>query len=120
MSVLQSITPMIMRYGDDIEIECGGEVTKSKAIIQPMLYKNKMYLGGAISDAGWLDGGHYQMIAPADIEISDYRNTIITYRENRFTIKRSEVVSADNTDLYIWAVLTPCTPAVKDDYDDTY
>lgn len=120
MSVFETVTPLINRFGEDIELECGGKVTYSKAIIQPMLYKNKMYLGGDITDAGWFDGGHYQMIAPSDIAITDYRNTIVSSRGSRFTIKRSEVVSADNTDLYIWAVLTPYTPPVEDDYDDTY
>lgn len=119
MSIYKSVTLMIKKYGGDVAVRCQGEKTLSRAIIQPMLYKNKMYLGGDMPDAGWFDGGHYMMIAPADISITDYRHTVIDYMGSSFVIKRSEVVSADDTPLYIWAVLTPWSPPLEDDYRDS-
>ena len=82
------------------------------------MYKNKMYLGGTALPAGVFDGGHYLMIAPANLGVTDYRNTVIETADARYTIKRVERVKADNRELYLWAVLTPCYPPVEDDYDE--
>lgn len=117
MSIYKSITAMLHRYGDDVTISEGGTERSGKAIIQPLMYKNKMYLGGSVLPGGFFDGGHYLMIAPVDSVISDYGNTLITDCGVTYTIKRSEVVRADNRDLYIWAVLTPHSPEAEDDYD---
>lgn len=119
MSVYSSITAMIRRYGDDITISESGNTRSSKAIIQPLMYKNKMYLGGSALPSGYFDAGHFLMIASIDEVITDYSQTLITDNGVTYTIKRSEVVRADNTDLYIWAVLTPYSPEAEDDYEET-
>lgn len=119
MSVYKSIDRMLHRYGSDVTVKDKFGSFEGKAIIQPLLYKNKMYLGGEFLPAGYYDAGHYLMIAPCDGFIRDYRSTLVTQGEVTYTIKRSERVSADDKDLYIWAVLTPYTAPLEDDYAQT-
>ncbi len=119
MSLYKCIDKMIKRYGDDITVKDKLGSFEGKAIIQPLMYKNKMYLGGDTLSAGYFDAGHYLMIAPCDGLIRDYRSTLVTCRDTTYTIKRSERVSADNEDLYIWAVLTTYTAPLEDDYAET-
>lgn len=111
------VSKMLKRFGDSIEVSESGKVTGAFAVIQPLLYKNKMYLNGVNSSAGFYDGGHYLMIAPADLEISDYRSARIMHRGISYRIKRVEIISSAGEDLYIWAVITPCSKEVEDDYE---
>ncbi|MBQ4569594.1 MAG: hypothetical protein IJA62_06045 [Ruminococcus sp.] len=118
MSVYNTIEKMIRRFGDDICIMEDALRNRSKAIIQPLMYKNKMYLGGTALPAGFFDGGHYLMIAPASLKVKDYRRAVVEDANAKYTIKRVEMVKADNKELYIWAVLTPYYPPVEDDYEE--
>lgn len=116
MSVYNTVEKMILRYGDDIRITENSVCSRSKAIIQPLMYKNKMYLGGTALPAGFFDGGHYMMIAPASLEVKDYRHVVVESMGAKYTVKRVEMVKSDNRELYIWAVLTPYYPPAEDDY----
>ncbi len=118
MSVYKTIEKMICRFGDDILITENAVCNRSKAIIQPLMYKNKMYLGGTALPAGFFDGGHYLMIAPASLKVKDYRRAVVEAMGAKYTLKRVEMVKADNKELYIWAVLTPYYPPTEDDYEE--
>lgn len=118
MSVYKSIEKMICRFGEDILVTENMVRNRSKAIIQPLMYKNKMYLGGTALPAGFFDGGHYLMIAPASLKVKDYRRAVVDAMGTKYTLKRVEIVKADNKELYIWAVLTPYYPNAEDDYDE--
>lgn len=118
MKMQNSVSFMINRYGESISIKDGNSVKKAKAIIQPLMYKNKMYLNGTAIAAGDFDGGHYQMIAPAETSFGDYKNVRIETKNFTYILKRVEVIRAADTDLYIWAVLTPYYPQGEDDYGE--
>lgn len=119
MSVFDNVKEMLLLYGSDVSVKDKYGEFKGKAIIQPLMYKNKMYLGGEYIPAGYIDGGHYLMIAPCENFIRDYRSTVITQGDEKYTIKRSELVSVQNKGIYIWAVLTPCCESLEDEYDAT-
>ena len=119
MRIQSSVSYMINRYGENIRITDGKTVNKAKAIIQPLMYKNKMYLNGTAMAAGDFDGGHYQMIAPAETSFGDFKRVRIEAEAKTYIIKRAEVIRADDTDLYIWAVLTPYYPQGEDDYEES-
>ncbi len=119
MSVRKSINKMLQKYGSAVTVKDKFGSFESKAIIQPLMYKNKMYLGGSELSAGYYDAGHYLMIAPSRDFIRDYRSTVITCGKESYTIKRSESISAGEEDLYVWAVLTTYSPPMEDDYAET-
>ena len=118
MRISDSVSLMLNRYGEKIRIVNGNKVCGAKAVIQPLMYKNKMYLNGISMNAGDFDGGHYQMIAPAQTDFGDFRSVRIEAEKNTYIIKRAELVRAGDKDLYYWAVLTPFYPQGEDDYEE--
>ena len=117
MNTATTIGRMLERYGEKLTVYENGESRDTHGVIQPLMYKNKMYINGVSLPAGYFDGGHYILIASATPGITDYRNTTV-YRQTRaYRIKRVEVITSGGADLYIWAVLTPAKPRVEDDYD---
>ena len=112
----ETVSRLLGQFGERVIVREKSKVSKISAVIQPLLYKNKMYLDGKALAAGYFDGGHYLMIASADVGIEDYRNTVVEYKNTSYKLKRVEVISSGDCDLYIWAVLTPCAPLTEDDY----
>ena len=76
------------------------------AIIQPLRYKNKMYLHGAYSDLGYVDPGFYLYIGPGEVALDTLsRDAVITMGERSFVIDRAERVYYGGQAVYCWAVL---------------
>ena len=93
---------------------CGNRVTVFKqngiektcyAVIQPLLYKNKMYVEMQPSELGKTDDGCYKYLGPYDVIFSD--GDIIKFSGNRFVVQRSESVRFAGETLYVWAILRP-------------
>ncbi len=116
MSIAHSVAGLIKRYGDTVLIDTGRMTKEDKAIIQPLMYKNKMYIGGDVLPIGYLDKGHYQMTGPVGILGDSPGEVIITHRGSRYIVKRSETISASDEDLYTWAVLELYGEEVSDEY----
>lgn len=117
MRVSKTITRMIKKTGVDVTVKNGDYVQKTKAIIEPLMYKNKMYLSGDMLPLGYLDGGHYLMIAPMETLPKNTESVIVSGGDGDYTVKRSETVSAGGRALYIWAVLCAYGEAVADEYE---
>lgn len=112
------VSALIKRFGEEVLLSQQEIQQKTYAVIQPLLYKNKMYLGGKITPFGIRDDGHYLMIADIADKITDWGKVIVSNHAGKFSVKRAEVVSCGKDDLYIWAVITPCKEAVADDYEE--
>lgn len=97
---------MIERYGRRVQIEENGVLKKTRAIIQPLRYKNKMYVSGSFLPPGFADGGHYLYLGNAwarlDLLPAD---TLIRTDEESYLLKRGEKVLLGDEILYIWAIL---------------
>ncbi len=116
MSLALSVERLINKYGDTVTVaDSRGEKTH-KAIVQPLMYKNKMYLGGDIVPTGYLDKGHYLMTAPVGIFDGNYEEVVITHRNIKYIVKRAELITASDEELYTWAVLEMYGEEVSDEY----
>ncbi len=84
-----------------------GTVTVFRAMLQPLRYKNKMYLGGAKTELGFEGKGKYLLIYPPQIQIQDYRNheCILIGGVNRYLIDRIETVYVGSKPIYNWAIV---------------
>ena len=118
MSLASIAQTMLERFGDRVEVYENQKLKETFAVIQPLLYKNKMYLSGTLTDAGYFDGSHYLMIAPANIKVEDWKNTKIVHAGNSYKVKKVEVISSLGLDLYIWVVLVPLCGELEDDYEE--
>lgn len=77
-----------------------------KAFLQPLRYKNKMYLQGVYTDAGLSAQGYYLYIGPSEPDLhSAKENGFLTADGKKYQIDRAEYVCRGNEVWYIWAVL---------------
>jgi hypothetical protein len=83
-----------------------------KALVQPLRYKNKMYLEQAYLSDGIDGGGFYLYIGPARFDITGEENRRvlrINASENSYYIRRAEKVFVGDTCVYVWAVIKTVT-----------
>lgn len=102
------ILRMLNRYGRKCEIMPFGSEKKLsvKAIINPLLYKNKLYVGGSYLPDGFYDGGHYLYIGDPKISLESIPvGSTLKVSGNTYLIKHAEQYYIEERPLYSWAVL---------------
>ena len=83
-----------------------GETLRSCAMIQPLRYKNKLYVELQPSEVGRIDDGCFLYLGPADIVFkADDR---LSFETKKFVVERFEPVYLFAKPIYNWAVLRPC------------
>ncbi len=118
MSIYKSVLNEISKYGEKITVTTENGSFKIKGLLQPLLYKNKLYLGGKQLPDGYFDSGHYLLICSAEVKMPVLGTAFFETRGEKFTLKRSETVSVCSKDFYIWAVLMPYTEPVREEFDE--
>ena len=118
MNIVRAIASAIKRFGNSVTVKNGEKSARLRCFIEPLRYKNKMYLNGVMLEPGYFDGGHYLFIS-SDSSVFDggYDKSVISMGDDSFIIKRLERYRAFDKVLYIWAVLTPYIGMTEDDYD---
>lgn len=77
------------------------------AILQPLRYKNKMYLSGSRTEIGFEARKQFLLICPAEITLGGYRNTeaMVIFDGYRYIVDRAESVYVGNKVAYNWAIV---------------
>lgn len=102
----KQIKLLMKEAGQEVEITSGGETYLAYAFLQPLRYKNKMYIELQPSEVGRVDDGCYLYLGPADTEFS--ADDILYANGRRFVAQRVEKVYLFSKPLYCWATLRPC------------
>jgi len=111
MTVLQQVGELMRHHGRSMTLFAAGENNQfdeqpTRAFLQPLRYKNKIYLEGILSDIGYVDEGHYLYIGPTQPSVHDLPpRSEIHCGGARYFVKRSERVFLADTPVYEWAVL---------------
>lgn len=97
------------RYGSSLRLT-DGEGWYSpvyKAFLQPLRYKNKMYLEGVYTPIGRDVNGIYLYVGPAghDVTRLSSQARILAADGRQFVIQRAEKVSLSDKPFYFWAVV---------------
>lgn len=78
------------------------------AFIQPLRYKNKMYLGGINTPIGFNSQGYFLYIGPPGKDLTAAGVSLKT--ENlQYKIERAEKVCRGEKVFYIWAIIREMT-----------
>ena len=102
------ISGMIKQYGRTCRIvpPDGLNQVDVNAIINPLLYKNKMYLNDAYLVDGYCDKGLYLYIGDPRVSLNNYSlGTVLRCGTNEYTIMKTEQYYVESTAVYTWAVL---------------
>lgn len=116
MSIFNSVGETIKRYGCCVCIEQNGKKLNTKAFVEPLRYKNKVYVGGKYHRLGFLNTEKYLYVGPADYEL--IQNTSVIQTHNcKYIVKRCETYYVKDCAVYVWAILLPYGSALEDDYE---
>jgi len=103
------IKTLLCRYGQDVTL-CfsGNENRQHRAFIQPLRYKNKLYLEGEYTPVGYFDSDTYLYIGPGDDDIGPrIREVRMFAGDAEYFFVRADVVKIKNNCIYTWAIVKP-------------
>ena len=100
------IEKMLDTYGRAVEFNTADTAKSYKAFIQPLRYKNKMYLDGVYTQIGFNSQGHYLYIGPPDPDLTACADGAFLLSDGiKYQIDRAEKVYNGNRVFYIWAII---------------
>lgn len=93
----------------------GGELSAFKALIQPLRYKNKMYLDGIYTEIGFNSQGHYLYLGPPEPDLCLLApGAYLSADGVHYQIDRAEKVYQNDKVFYIWAIIRTITEVTYD------
>ena len=101
-----TLKSMLEKYGQEVTLKTddGWSSPIFVALIQPLRYKNKMYLNGVNTVIGFNSQGHYLYIGPPDHDPEKERCHVES-NGKKYTVDRWEKVYFKNEVIYVWAII---------------
>ncbi len=98
---------MFRRFGREIVLrqDDGWHSEIFHGLIQPLRYKNKIYLDGVYTVIGFDNQGKYLYIGPARHDLTTFDAGYVEADGVKYTIDRAEKVYCGASPLYIWAII---------------
>lgn len=109
MSRAQTLRGLMRRYGREatLHLPNGWSSWKYHCFLQPLRYKNKMYLEGTDTKIGYNGQGYYLYIGPPEQDLTKLdREAWVEIGGDKFAVSRGEKVFLNDEAVYVWAVLT--------------
>jgi hypothetical protein len=116
MRIFESVSETIKRYGSLVEITTDGKVLKKRAFVEPLRYKNKVYVGGKYQLLGYDRSEKYLYVGLSDVQLCE-NSSVIQLKDNKYIVKRCETYYLKDYPIYVWAILQPCGDDLEDDYE---
>lgn len=95
------------KYGVTVVSSNGEDSVEFTAFLQPLRYKNKIYLSGVPTELGYDGLNKYLLIAPPELDIAylEDEDYTISWEGNTFDTDHCEPVHLGKKHLYFWAVV---------------
>ena len=116
MSLFSCVDKEIGRYGSQVTINQGGSEINTRAFLEPLRYRNKIYIGGEYRKLGFLKREKYLYGGKSDHRLVESESVIETHG-NKYIVKRCETYFVKDTPVYEWAILVPYGEEREDEYD---
>ncbi|MCM1365267.1 MAG: hypothetical protein NC122_09040 [Faecalibacterium sp.] len=106
-SVEKSVQKIFDKHGIDMSFICGMETTDFKAFLQPLRYKNKIYIDGNITELRYENTRRFLLISPVDVDISgaDGHESYLSDGIHEYSINHSELVCMGKAPAYRWSII---------------
>ena len=103
------VEKMFRKFGREIVLkrDDGWRSETFHGFIQPLRYKNKIYLDGVYTVIGFDNQGKYLYIGPARHDLTVFDSTAGHVESDgvKYTVDRAEKVYYGASPLYIWAII---------------
>lgn len=104
-----SIKAILQKQGVTFQIkENNAVISTFKAILQPLRYKNKIYLEGVPTELGYDNLKKYLLISPPETDLSllDNINTSLYLGDEHYSIDHTEKVRFFGNTFYTWSIIS--------------
>lgn len=119
MGIFDSVAETINRYGSSVKIFAGGyggNYADARAFVQPLRYKNRIYVGGEYHRLGYSKTDKYLYIGLPKYELTE-NHSVIEAHKNKYIVKRCEMYYLKDNPVYVWAILQAYGDDLEDDYE---
>lgn len=116
MRIADRVSEMIKRYGSTVVINNNGRRIRTKAFVQPLRHKNRVYMGEQLRLEGIEKRDKYLYIGPAKLPLAENISVIET-QDNKYIVKRRETYCVMDSKVYEWAILSLYGELTEDDYE---
>lgn len=116
MNLLGAVGAAIEKYGASVRIDTNGALTEGKAFVEPLRYRNRIYIGGQYHLAGMDRKEKYLYIGTVKNALTEDQ-TVVEANGAKYIVKRSELYYAGDVPVYVWAILQLCGEALEDEYE---
>lgn len=103
------LSKIFNRYGRKMELKAveGESAVSFKGLLQPLRYKNKMYLNQVSTEISYTNTRKFLLICPAAVNISeaDGYNKILIVGEDKYCVDHSEKIYGKNEAVYSWSIV---------------
>lgn len=108
MRISEKFKSFLEKAGEKTNVVIGQESNMTYALIEPMRYKNKLYLEMPRDILGFTDKECFLYLGPSDVDFVGAENdTVIRTVSKAFNVTRADRLMVAGEPQYIWAVLTP-------------
>lgn len=102
MSLLSSVETSIDKYGVDVKLIDGDVEVRTKAFIEPLRYKNTLYIGGEYRSLKGTNRSLYVGKPAFDLKEG---KTIVDESGIKYLVERAETYTVSGDKIYHWAIL---------------
>ena len=111
------LTGILSRYGNTVSITRGGRTEVTRAFVQPLRRRHRLYINDKVIPAGYYDNAYRLYIGDRSHRFSYGDGAVITCKGEEYTVVTAEEFVVGNEIAYVWAILRPKKEMKEDDYD---
>ncbi len=115
MSIFNTVGETIRRYGSQVTITQNGDTISTSAFVEPLRYRNRIYIGGQHHTLGLNRRQKYLYIGSASHRLIE-NASVIEAQGSKYIVKRCETYRIKDYPLYEWAILLPMGDRTEDEY----
>lgn len=103
--ITEAIVDLINKFGQSITLEYDGKRVEIKGVLQPLRYKNKLFLNGNYGGAGLNSQSSYVYFGIPINNISEKKDAVINAIGKRLFAVKTDFIYYGDSPLYEWAIL---------------
>ena len=111
------LSRMLRRYGNTVTINQGGRTEVTRAFVQPLRRRHRLYINDKVGVSGYFDNAYRLYIGDRNHHFVYGDGTVITCMGEAYTVVTSEEFFVCDEEVYVWAILSPKNRTKEDDYD---
>ena len=95
----------LKKFGNTVRISRGGRTEVTKAFVQPLRRRHRLYINDRYIPAGYFDNRYLLYIGPKDRPLD--RNMRLSHKGTYYKVITTDIFTDYDEDFYVWAVLRP-------------